>query len=66
VGLSSICTDRYSTDNLMKSHGSIQVVRMWCRIHTNPILRCFVDPEGPNYEDLLVGMVSELASWITV
>jgi hypothetical protein len=50
----------------MKSHGSIQVVRMWCRIRTDPILRCFVDPEGPNYGDLLVGMVSELASWLMV
>jgi hypothetical protein len=50
----------------MKSHDSIWVVRMWCRIRTDPILRCFVDSEGLNYEDLLVGVAPELVSWLTV
>jgi hypothetical protein len=46
----------------MKSHGSIQVVRMWCRIHTDPVLRCFITPKGLNCVDLLVGVVPELMS----
>jgi hypothetical protein len=46
----------------MKSHSSFWVIRMWCGICTNPILRCFVDPEGPNYRDFLVGVVPELVS----
>jgi hypothetical protein len=50
----------------MKSHSSIWVIRIWCGIHTDPILRCFVDPEGLNYGDLLVGVVPELMSWLTV
>jgi hypothetical protein len=50
----------------MKSHGSVQVARMWCRTRIDPILRCFMDPEGLNYRDLLVGMVLELTSWLTV
>jgi hypothetical protein len=57
-----MCTDRYSTDDLMKSHCSIRVVKMWYGIHTDPVLRCFVDPKGLNYGDLLVGMVPELVS----
>jgi hypothetical protein len=60
--LGSICTNRYSLDDLMMSHCFIWVVRMWCGIHTNPILRCFMDPEGLNYRDLLVGVVLELVS----
>jgi hypothetical protein len=55
--LSSICTDRYNTDDLMKSHDSVWVVRMWCRIHNNPILRCFVNSEGLSCGDLLVSVV---------
>jgi hypothetical protein len=50
----------------MKSNGSIQVVRMWCRIHTDPILRCFINPEGLSHVDLLVGVVPELTSWLTI
>jgi hypothetical protein len=50
----------------MKSHGSVRVVRMWDKIHTDPVLRCFMDPEGLNCGDLLVGMVLELMSWLTV
>jgi hypothetical protein len=61
-----ICTNWYSVDNLMKSHGFVQVVRMWCEIHTDPILRCFIDPDGLNCGDLLVVMVLELVSWLTV
>jgi hypothetical protein len=39
---------------------------MWCGIRTDPVLRCFVDSEGLNYRDLLLGVVLELASWLTV
>jgi hypothetical protein len=46
----------------MKSHGFVRVVRMWCGILTDPILRCFMDPEWMNYGDLLVGMVPEFTS----
>jgi hypothetical protein len=35
-------------------------------IHTNPVLWCFVNLEGLNYGDLLVGVVHEFASWLTV
>jgi hypothetical protein len=31
-------------------------------MHTDPILRCFDNPEGLNCEDLLVGIVPELAN----
>jgi hypothetical protein len=50
----------------MKSHSSIRVVRLWCRVHTDPIVRCFVNLEGLNYGDLLVGVVPKLTSWLTV
>jgi hypothetical protein len=50
----------------MKPHSSIWVVRMWCGICTNPILRCFDNPEGLNYKNMLVGMVPKLSSWLTV
>jgi hypothetical protein len=50
----------------MKSHGSVRVVRMWCGIHTDPIIRCFVDPEGLNYGDLLISVVPGLMSSLTV
>jgi hypothetical protein len=56
----------YSANDLMKSHGSIWVVRMWCGIRNDPILRCFVNPEELSCRDLLVGVVSELMSWLTV
>jgi hypothetical protein len=46
----------------MKPHNSIQVVRMWCTIHTDPVLRCFDNPEGLNYSYLLVGVVPKLSS----
>jgi hypothetical protein len=46
----------------MKPHGSIQVVRMWCKIHTNTVLRCFDNPDELNCENLLVGVVPELSS----
>jgi hypothetical protein len=46
----------------MKSHGSIQVVRMWCGMHTDLVLMCFDNLEGLNCEDLLVGVVLEFMS----
>jgi hypothetical protein len=39
---------------------------LWCGIHTDPILRCLVNPEGLNCEDLLEGVVPKFASWHTV
>jgi hypothetical protein len=50
----------------MKPHGSIWVVRMWCGIHTNPVLRCFNNLDRLSYKDLLVDVVHELSSWLTV
>jgi hypothetical protein len=50
----------------MKPHSSAQVIRMWCEICTDPILRCFDKPEGLNCSNLLVGMVPELSSWVMV
>jgi hypothetical protein len=50
----------------MKPHGSIWVVRMWCGICIDPVLRCFDNPEGLSYGNLLVGVVPELSSWLTV
>jgi hypothetical protein len=46
----------------MKPHGSIQVVREWCGVLTDPVLRCFHNLEGLNYGDFLVGIVPELLS----
>jgi uncharacterized protein involved in tolerance to divalent cations len=63
--LTSICTDRYNTDDSMKSHGSIWVVSMWCSICTNPILRCFNKPDRMSCRNLLFDMVLELMSWLT-
>jgi hypothetical protein len=39
---------------------------MWCKIHTNPILRCFMNSEGLGYKDLLDGMVLKLVSLLMV
>jgi hypothetical protein len=50
----------------MMPYSFVQVVKMWCGIRTTPVLRCFMNPEGLNYGDLLVGVVPELASLLTV
>jgi hypothetical protein len=50
----------------MKSHDSIHVVRMWCVICTNPILKCFDNPEWLSCGNLLVNVAPELASLLTV
>jgi hypothetical protein len=50
----------------MKPHSFVYVVRMWCGMRTDPILRCFDNLEGLSCGDLLVGMVPELSSWLTV
>jgi hypothetical protein len=39
---------------------------LWCRIRTDPVLRCIVNLEGLNYEDLLEGIVPELMRWLMV
>jgi hypothetical protein len=35
---------------------------LWYRIRTDPVLRCFVNLEGLNCEDLLEGVLPELVS----
>jgi hypothetical protein len=54
------------TDDLMKLHCPVRVVRMLHDMHTDPILRCLDDPEGLNNSELLVGAVPEFTSWLTV
>jgi hypothetical protein len=39
---------------------------MWCRIHTDPVLTCSINLKGLSYGDLLVDVVPELVSWLTV
>jgi hypothetical protein len=56
----------FYADDLMKPHGFVRVVRMWCGIRTDTVLRCFDNPEGLNCGDMLVGMVPELSSSLTV
>jgi hypothetical protein len=51
---------------LNEAHSSIRVVRKCCGVRTNPVLRCFDNPEGLNYGDLLVGVVPEFSSWLMV
>jgi hypothetical protein len=53
-------------DKLMKPHGSIQVIRKWCDVCTDPVLRCFDNSEALNYGDLLVGVVPKFERWLTV
>jgi hypothetical protein len=50
----------------MKSHGSVRVVVMWCGIHTDPILRCFIDSEELSYGNMLISMVPKLVSRLRV
>jgi hypothetical protein len=56
----------FYAEDLMYFHGSIWVVRMWCGMHTNPVLRYFDNSEGLSCGDLLAGIVSELLSWLSV
>jgi hypothetical protein len=64
--LSIICNVYVYADYLMKPHSSVWVVRKWCGVRINLILRCFDNPEGLNYEDLLVGVVPKFSSWLMV
>jgi hypothetical protein len=50
----------------MKPRGSIRVVKMWHDICTDPLLRCFDNPEGLSCGNLVVSMVPVLSSWLTV
>jgi hypothetical protein len=50
----------------MKPHVSVRVVRKWHSMCIDPILRCFDNPEGMNSRDLLVGIVPEFSSWLTI
>jgi hypothetical protein len=63
---SFICTTLFCADGLMKLHGSVWVVRVWHDICTDPILECFDILEGLSCGKLLVSMVPELSSWLTV
>jgi hypothetical protein len=56
----------YNPNDLKKPYGFVRVVRMLCRIHTNPVLRCFVNQKELSCEDLLYSVVPELATWLTV
>jgi hypothetical protein len=42
------------------------LLELWCRIHTNLVLRCFANPKGLNYEDLVEGVDPKFVSWLTV
>jgi hypothetical protein len=46
----------------MKPHSSVWVVRKWCGVRIDLVLRCFDNLEGLNYEDLLVGVVPKFSS----
>jgi hypothetical protein len=39
---------------------------MWFDECTDPVLTCFVNPEGLSYRNLLVGVVPKTASWLMV
>jgi hypothetical protein len=39
---------------------------LWFGIRTDSILRCFANPKGLNCQDLLEGVVPELAGWLIV
>jgi hypothetical protein len=39
---------------------------MWCGKRTDPILSCFNNTKGLNCGDLLVGIVLEFLSWLTI
>jgi hypothetical protein len=49
----------------MRPHGSVRVVKKWCGMRTNPILKCLDNPEGLNNGYLISGhgpQVHELAN----
>jgi hypothetical protein len=48
------------------AYGSVWIVRMWCGIRTDPILRYFDNLEGLNNRNMLVGVVPKLLRWLTV
>jgi hypothetical protein len=60
--LSFICTALFRADGLTKPLGSVQVVRVWCGIRTNPIHGFCNNLEGLSCGDLLVDVVPELSS----
>jgi hypothetical protein len=53
-------------DDLMKPHGPVRFVRMWRGMRADPNPRCLDDLKGLNNSDLLVGVVPEFVSWLTV
>jgi hypothetical protein len=48
----------------MKPHDSVQVVKKWWGVRTDPVVRCFNNPERLNCRDSLVGIVPEFPSFI--
>jgi hypothetical protein len=53
-------------DELMKPHGPVRVVRRWHGMRADLVFMCLDDLEGLNNCDLLVGVVPEFTSWLTV
>jgi hypothetical protein len=43
-----ICIALFCTNNLMKPHSSVRVVRRWYNVLTDPVCRCFNNLEGLN------------------
>jgi hypothetical protein len=46
--LSCICTTLFYADNLIKPHDFIWVVKMWCGMRGDPVVRCLDHPEELN------------------
>jgi hypothetical protein len=48
----------FCTNDLMKPQGSVQVVRRWCGVCTDPKRGCFNNLKGLNRKNLLSGLGS--------
>jgi hypothetical protein len=46
----------------MKPHNSVWVIRKWCGVRSDPVLRYFDNSEVLNCGDLLVSVVPEFPS----
>jgi hypothetical protein len=56
----------FDTDDLVKPRSSVQVVRRWHGICTDPVLRSVDNLEGLSCGIVLAVVVPELSSWLTV
>jgi hypothetical protein len=52
----------FHAGGLTKPLGSVQFIKMWCGIRTDPIHGCCDNLEGLSYGDLLISVVPELAN----